>query len=140
MPQEYDIKTDVKYGPLEIVDAIGLANAGKEKWWNQTLTRVNDCVVRLGVFEGEFFFHKHDREDEFFHVMEGKLLLDVANPPVAYKPGELPEVPREVAHRTVTLKPGQGFTVPRGVVHRTRAPKRTVVLMVEAASITPTGD
>lgn len=140
MPQDYNIKTDVKYAPLEVVDAVGLAKAGKDKWWNQTLTRVNDCVVRLGVFEGAFFFHKHDREDEYFQVMEGELLLDIQEPPVAYKPGELPKVPANVAHRTVALKPGQGFTVPRGVVHRTRAPKRTVVIMVEAATVTPTGD
>ena len=140
MATDYNIKMDVKYGPLEVVDAIGLANAGKEKWWNQTLTRVNDCVVRLGVFEGEFHFHKHDLEDEYFQVMEGKLLLDIEDPAVAYKPGQLATVPREVPHRTVMLNPGQGFTVPRGVVHRTRAPKRTVVIMVEAASVTPTGD
>jgi mannose-6-phosphate isomerase-like protein (cupin superfamily) len=140
LAQDYNIKMDIKYAPLEVVDAIGLANAGKEKWWNQTLTRVNDCVVRLGVFEGEFFFHKHDLEDEYFHVMEGQLLLDIEDPPVAYKPGQLGQVPKELPHTTVILKPGQGFTVPRGVVHRTRAPKRTVVIMVEAASVTPTGD
>lgn len=140
MAQDYNIKTDVKYQPLEVVDAIGLARAGKDKWWNQTLTRVNDCVVRLGVFEGEFFFHKHDREDEYFQVMEGELLLDIEEPPVAYRPGDLPNVPKDVPHKTVKLAPGQGFTVPRGVVHRTRAPKRTVVIMVEAATVTPTGD
>ena len=140
MPTDYNIKTVVKYGPLEVVDAIGLANAGKDKWWNQTLTRVNDCVVRLGVFEGRFHFHKHDREDEYFQVMEGELLLDIADPPVAHKPGELPEVPRDTRHKTVRLNPGQGFTVPRGVVHRTRAPVRTVVLMIEAKGVVPTGD
>jgi mannose-6-phosphate isomerase-like protein (cupin superfamily) len=138
--QDYNIKTDVKYQPLEVVDAIGLARAGKDKWWNQTLTRVNDCVVRLGVFEGEFFFHKHDREDEYFQVMEGELHLDIADPPRAYKPGELAAVPNDVKHTTVRLRPGQGLTVPRGVVHRTRAPARTVVIMVEAATVTPTGD
>lgn len=117
----YDIHTDVKYGPLELVDAGALADACREPWWNQSLTRVNDCVVRLGVFEGEFHWHKHDREDEFFYVVDGTLLVDLEG-------------------RTVELGPRQGVTVPRGVVHRTRAPKRTVVLMVEAATVTPTGD
>ena len=140
MPQDYKIRTDVKYRPLEVVDAAGLAKGCTEKWWNQTLTRVNDCVVRLGVFEGEFHFHKHDREDEYFQVMEGELLLDIEEPPVAYKPGQLPKVPAAVPHKTVALQAGEGFTVPRGVVHRTRAPTRTVVLMVEAATVTPTGD
>lgn len=118
----YDIRTDVKYGPLEVVEAGRLADECPAKWWNQSLCRVNDCVVRLGVFEGEFHWHKHDREDEFFFVLEGNLLLDVEGRP------------------TVSLGPLQGLMVPRGVVHRTRAPKRTVVLMTEAATVVPTGD
>ncbi len=117
----YDIHTDVKYRPLEVVDAGALADSCPERWWNQTLCRVNDCVVRLGVFEGEFHWHKHDREDEYFHVLEGTLFLDLEG-------------------RTVELSPRQGLLVPRGVLHRTRAPKRTVVLMIEAASVVPTGD
>jgi mannose-6-phosphate isomerase-like protein (cupin superfamily) len=117
----YAIHTDVKFGPLELVDVAGLAAACQEPWWNQTLSRVNDCVVRLGVFHGEFHFHRHDREDEFFYVIEGHLFL-------------------ELEDRTVELAPGQGFLVPRTVVHRTRAPSRTVVLMIEAATVVPTGD
>ncbi len=117
----YDIHTDVKYRPLELIDAGRLADECPEKWWNQTLTRVNDCVARLGVFEGEFHWHKHDLEDEMFFVLEGRLLLDLEG-------------------RTVELGPRQGITVPRGVMHRTRAPTRTVVLMVEAATVVPTGD
>ena len=118
---EYSIHDDMKYGPLELVEAGRLADECAERWWNQTLCRVNDCVARLGVFEGEFHWHKHDREDEFFYVMEGRLLLDF---------GE----------RTVELAPRQGMLVPRGAVHRTRALQRTVVLMVEAATVVPTGD
>jgi mannose-6-phosphate isomerase-like protein (cupin superfamily) len=118
---EYAIHTEVKYGPLELVDAAGLAARCGEPWWNQTLCRVNDSVVRVGVFLGEFHWHKHDREDEFFYVVEGRLLLDLEG-------------------RTVELAPGQGLMVPRGALHRTRAQQRTVVLMVEAATIAPTGD
>ncbi len=117
----YSIHTDVKFAPLELVDARSLAEQCTERWWNQTLCRVNDCVVRLGVFEGEFHWHKHDREDEFFHVLEGELLLDFED-------------------RTMDLQPGQGVLVPRGVLHRTRARARTVVLMIEAATVVPTGD
>jgi mannose-6-phosphate isomerase-like protein (cupin superfamily) len=117
----YDIHMDVKYAPLELVDAGALADACPEKWWNQTLCQVNDSVARLGVFEGEFHWHKHDLEDEFFYVIEGKLFLDLEG-------------------RTVELLPRQGLMVPKGVVHRTRAPTRTVVLMIEAATVKPTGD
>jgi mannose-6-phosphate isomerase-like protein (cupin superfamily) len=117
----YDIHLDVKYGHLELIDVPAEA-AAHQPWFNQTLTRVNDAVVRLGIFEGEFHFHKHDLEDEFFFVLEGELLMDIEG------------------HETVTLGVHQGFTVPKGVVHRPRAPSRTVVLMVEAATIEPTGD
>src|SRR6185503_7772570 len=86
----YTIHTDVKYRPLELVDAGRLADTCPDKWWNQTLCQVNDSVARLGVFEGEFHWHKHDREDEFFFVLEGKLLLDLEG-------------------RTVELEPRQGI-------------------------------
>jgi len=118
---EYSIHTDVKYGPLEVVDARGLADACTERWWNQTLCGVNDGVVRLGVLQGEFHWHQHDREDEFFFVMEGKLLVDLEG-------------------RTVELEAGQGVVVPRGVSHRPRAPERTVVLMFENEAVVATGD
>ncbi|HUS67494.1 MAG TPA: cupin domain-containing protein [Kofleriaceae bacterium] len=117
----YDIRTDVKYGPLELIEAGKLADECGQPWWNQTLCRVNDSVARIGVFHGEFHWHKHDTEDELFFVLEGLLLLDLEG-------------------RTVELGPRQGLMVPRGVLHRTRAPARTVVLMVEPASITPVGD
>jgi mannose-6-phosphate isomerase-like protein (cupin superfamily) len=119
--QPYDIHSEVKYKPLELVDAGGLVDACTEKWWNQSLCLVNDAVVRIGVFEGEFHWHKHDLEDEFFYTIEGTFFLDLEG-------------------RTVELKERQGLVVPRGVMHRTRAPKRAVVLMVEAASVKPTGD
>ena len=117
----YDINTDVKYAPLTLIDVAAEA-AAHTPWFNQTLTQVNDAVVRLGVIEGEFHWHKHDDEDEFFLVVEGRLHIDVED------------------EGTVTLEPHQGYTVPRGVVHRTRAPVRTAILMVEAAGVVPTGD
>jgi mannose-6-phosphate isomerase-like protein (cupin superfamily) len=122
---QYDIHTDVKFGPLEIVEAGRLVDDCKEPWWNQSLCRVNDSVARIGVFHGEFHWHKHDAEDELFFVLDGTLLLDVRD---------------ERGERTVELGPRQGMVVPKGIVHRTRAPSRTVVLMVEAASVVPTGD
>lgn len=117
----YTIHTDVKYRPLELIDVQGLQRATREQWFNQTLCEVNDSVVRLGVLKGEFHWHKHDHEDEFFYVVDGTFFIDLEG-------------------RTVELKPQQGFTVPKGVVHRTRAPERTVVLMIEGKGVIPTGD
>jgi mannose-6-phosphate isomerase-like protein (cupin superfamily) len=117
----YDIRLDDKYGQMNLVD-IPAEIAANEPWFNQTLTTVNDSVVRLGIIEGDFHWHKHDGEDEFFLVLVGTLLIDFED------------------RETVSLKPHQGYTVPKGVVHRTRAPERTAILMVEPAGVDPTGD
>jgi len=108
-------------GHMELIDVDRLVGSTKERWVNYTLTEVNDSVIRLGIFLGEFHWHHHDREDELFYVLSGKLLLDLKD-------------------RTVELLPNQGFTVPRGVEHRTRAEERTVVLMVEGRTVKPAGD
>jgi mannose-6-phosphate isomerase-like protein (cupin superfamily) len=120
-PSPYSINLNTRFGPLELIDIQALVDACKEPWYNQTLCRVNDCVVRLGVLQGEFHWHKHDKEDEFFYVVEGRFEIDLDG-------------------RTVELGPRQGFSVPKGVMHRTRAPERTVMLMIEGAGIKPTGD
>ena len=117
----YTIHSDVKFKALELIDVQRLQRATKDQWVNQTLCEVNDSVVRLGVLKGEFHWHKHDREDEFFYVVEGRFFIDLEG-------------------RTVELAPQQGFTVPKGVMHRTRAPERTVVLMIESKGVIPTGD
>ena len=120
-PHPYDTHLDIRFQPLELVDVQALVEACTHPWYNQTLCRVNDSVVRLGVVQGEYHWHKHDLEDEFFYVVEGRFLIDLED-------------------RTVALGPRQGLVVPKGVRHRTRAPERTVILMVESSGIIPTGD
>jgi mannose-6-phosphate isomerase-like protein (cupin superfamily) len=122
----YETRLNLLHQPLELIDVKALADACEYKWFNQTLCKVNDSVVRVGVVEGEYHWHKHDEDDEFFYVVEGKLLIDLQR--------------ERQKDRIVELAPGQGFVVPKGVVHRTRAPQRTVILMVENAGIIPTGD
>jgi mannose-6-phosphate isomerase-like protein (cupin superfamily) len=118
---DYSINLDNKFGALQLVDVPALVAECKEAWFNQTLTQVNDCVVRLGIMQGEFHWHHHDNEDEFFFVLSGKFIIDLED-------------------RTIELNPQEGFTVPHGVRHRTRAPERTVILMFEGAGVKPTGD
>ncbi len=117
----YVTHLNVLFGALEHIPVRTLVDACTDRWYNQTLTKVNDSVVRLGVVQGEYHWHKHDVEDEFFFVLEGRLLVDLED-------------------GTRELAPWEGLTVPHGVVHRTRAPERTVMLMVEPAGVVPTGD
>ncbi len=119
---KYDTHLDVKFAPLSVVDVPALVAQCNHPWYNQTLCKVNDSVIRLGVFlPGEYHWHKHDRDDEFFFVLEGSFIIDLED-------------------RSVVLRPQEGFVVPKGAVHRTRAAERAVILMAETASIVPTGD
>ena len=117
----YTTHLDIKYDPLEVIDVQKVVDAVTDQWYNQTLCKVNDSVVRLGVMQGEYHWHKHDDLDEFFYVVEGKFLIDLEE-------------------KTIELTPRQGFVVPKGIIHRTRAPERAIILMVEGAEIVPTGD
>lgn len=63
---------------------------------SSSLTSVNDAVVRLGVIEGEFHWHRHDDTDEFFMVLDGELLIDVEG------------------RDTAVLEQHHGYTVPKG--------------------------
>lgn len=117
----YVTRLNAQYQPLEIIEEQALATACPYPWYNQTLCQVNDSVVRLGVVQGEYHWHKHDADDEFFYVVEGQLLIDLED-------------------RTIPLSPRHGVVIPKGVLHRPRAPQRTVMLMVETSRIVPTGD
>lgn len=118
---KYNIRTDVEHDSLEVIDFSKIIETSTEKWQNRTLVKVNNSVVRLGVIQGEFHWHKHDDEDEFFYVIDGNLLIDLEG-------------------RTIELNQKQGFTVPKGVTHRTRAPERTSIMMIASATVKPTGD
>jgi mannose-6-phosphate isomerase-like protein (cupin superfamily) len=116
----YNTRLNILKAPLEVIDVPQLVDACTDKWYNQTLCQVDESVVRLGVAHGEYHWHKHDNEDEFFYVVSGQLLIDLED-------------------RSIDLTPGKGVVIPKGVMHRPRAPERTVILMVERAGIVPTG-
>jgi len=124
----YATHLNVLFGALEKIELDPLVSGVRDQWYNQTLARVNDSVVRLGVMQGEYHWHLHDEDDEFFYVVEGRFLIDLEPAPDGTTPG-----------RVVELTPRQGFVVPKGVIHRTRAPERSVILMIETAAIVPTG-
>ena len=112
---------DIKFPGLAKVDVPALVKACTDRWYNQTLCKVNDSVIRLGVMQGEYHWHKHENDDEFFFVLDGHFIIDLED-------------------KSIDLQSREGFVVPKGVLHRTRAPDPAVILMVETAAIVPTGD
>ncbi|NHK30709.1 MAG: cupin domain-containing protein [Asgard group archaeon] len=118
---KYSIGTEIEFKSLELLDFPSIIASCQKKWQNKGICRVNDCVVRLGVVHGEFHWHKHDEEDEFFYVISGLLYIDLED-------------------KIIELHPQQGFLVPKGIIHRTRAPERTAIMMVEGFTVKPTGD
>ncbi len=119
--QEYKQYLDVKYKHLDVIDVPKMVEECKDKWFNQTLTQINDSVARIGIVQGEYHWHKHDEDDEFFFVLEGRLFIDLKD-------------------RTLELGPHQGVTIPKGMMHKPRAPEKTVMLMVETSTIDPMGN
>lgn len=117
----YVTNLDIKFKHLELIDVPTIVRECKDQWFNQTLTKVNESVVRIGIVQGEYHWHKHDKDDEFFFVLEGQLLIDLED-------------------KTIELNPNQGVTISRGILHRPRAPQKTVMLMVETSAIQPTGN
>ena len=117
----YTTNLNILFPPLSLIDLPSVVSQVEAEWFNQTLCKVNDSVIRLGVMQGEYHWHKHDDDDEFFFVLEGQFIIDLED-------------------KSIDLRPQQGYVVPKGVVHRTRAPERSIILMVETAAIVPTGD
>ena len=117
----YATHLDIKFPALSLVDVPSLVEACTDKWYNQTLCKVNDSVIRLGVMQGEYHWHKHDNDDEFFFVLDGHFIVDLEE-------------------RSVDLQPREGFVVPRASCIARERRSSAVILMVENAAIIPTGD
>lgn len=119
---DYSIYYQPLIGALEKLDIQQLIDETTDPWFNQTLCQVGDTVIRLGVMQGEFHWHKHDDEDELFVVLDGLFRIELDG------------------LDTVELGPRQAYLVPRGHLHRPVAPVRTAVLMLEQAGVVATGD
>jgi mannose-6-phosphate isomerase-like protein (cupin superfamily) len=120
--QNYTVHYDPLFTTLETMDVQALIDRVEEPWYNQTLIQVGDVLVRLGVMQGEFHWHKHDEQDEFFFVLDGLFRIELQDAD------------------TVELLPRQAFSVPAGMLHRPVVPVRSAVLMIEKAGVVATGD
>lgn len=72
---------------------------GNRAWHPVEVARVNDQVVRLALFKGEYHWHKHEKEDELFYVLEGEVTIQMrSRPDLVLKKGEMAVVPKGVEH------------------------------------------
>lgn len=120
--QEYSIHYAALFSALQMIDVQKLIGKVEDPWYNQTLIQVGDVLVRLGVMKGEFHWHKHDEQDEFFFVLDGLFRIELAD------------------REAVELGPRQAFSVPAGMLHRPVVPVRSAVLMIEKAGVVATGN
>ena len=99
---------------LQLTDVCEAIERADHPWYDQTLIEVAGILLRLGVCaDGEYHWHKHQEQDEFFYVIDGRLRIELE--------GRDP----------VELAPGVAFSVPRGTLHRPVALQPTQVLMIE---------
>jgi mannose-6-phosphate isomerase-like protein (cupin superfamily) len=119
---DYNIQYQPLFSALQLMDVQKIIDEVTDPWYNQTLIQVGDVVVRLGVMQGEFHWHKHDDQDEFFFLLDGVFRIELENA------------------EPVELLPRQAFQVPAGMLHRPVVPVRSAVLMLEKAGVVATGD
>ncbi len=93
----------------------------RDYWSPKIVGELNGQYVKLAKLKGEFVWHRHEREDEMFLVIAGRLKLQLRD-------------------RSVELGEGELFIVPRGVEHLPIAEDECHVLLFEPAATLNTGD
>jgi mannose-6-phosphate isomerase-like protein (cupin superfamily) len=93
----------------------------QDHWSPKIVGEVNDSLVKLTKLKGEFVWHHHEREDELFLVVKGKLRLRLRD-------------------QDLVLGPGEFAIIPRGVEHLPVADEETHVLLFEPKSTLNTGN
>ena len=73
----YAINYEPLFQTLQTIDVQQLIDTVTEPWYNQTLIQVGDVLIRLGVMHGEYHWHKHDEQDEFFYLLEGEFHIEL---------------------------------------------------------------
>ena len=96
------------------------------EYWSPKITgEVNDAYVKLVKFKGEFVWHHHEREDELFLVIRGRLRMKLREHGV---------------EREETILPGEFIIVPRGLEHMPIADEEVEVMLLEPKSTLNTGN
>jgi mannose-6-phosphate isomerase-like protein (cupin superfamily) len=77
-----------------------------EPWTPVDIALVNDQVIRLALFHGEYHWHKHTNYDELFYVVKGSIIIKVKDKDdVCLNERQLAVVPKSIVHRPMSLYP-----------------------------------
>lgn len=91
-------------------------------WSPIDVAQVNNQIIRLAIFEGEYHWHKHNEEDELFYVIEGEIKIQIKN------------------MDDIILKKGEMTVIPKGIEHRPVSEKKSVILLFEPEKLRSKGD
>ena len=83
---------------MEIVNLKDKLRRVREYWSPKIVGDLNDTYVKVVKLRGEFVWHHHEREDELFFVVEGRLRMQLRDGNRDLGPGEFIIVPRGVEH------------------------------------------
>jgi mannose-6-phosphate isomerase-like protein (cupin superfamily) len=92
-----------------------------DHWNPRIVASLNENYVKLVKLQGDFIWHSHEKEDELFFVVKGKLMMDFRD-------------------RTVEINPGEFIVVTRGTEHRPHADEEVHLMLIEPKSVINTGD
>ena len=110
--------TDPIADKVNLAEKLGLFD---DLWSPKIVARLNDYDIQVAKADGEFVWHEHADTDEFFLVLKGRLVIQMADGDVELGPGEL-------------------FVVPKGIAHRPRASEGLEVLVIEPSGTVNTGN
>ncbi|HEV8380563.1 MAG TPA: cupin domain-containing protein [Gemmatimonadales bacterium] len=108
-------------GTIRKVNLSEMFGRFRDQWKPKIVGEVNDSLVKLVKFKGEFVWHHHDHEDEMFLVVKGRMRMQLRD-------------------REVVVGPGEFIIIPHGVEHKPVANDETEVMLFEPNSTLNTGN
>ena len=106
---------------MSVVNIQEKFNLFSDHWSPKKVGELNGQQILWAKLKGEFVYHTHEHEDEFFMVIKGCLVI-------------------EMQAKTVTLNEGEFYIVPKGVAHKPIAKEEVHILLFEPLSIKHTGE
>ena len=106
---------------INIVNLQSKLDTFNAHWTPKIIGELNNQLVKIAKFKGEFVMHSHEHEDELFYVIYGKLYI-------------------ELVDKTLELNPGEFVVIPKGVEHKPYAPEEAGVLLFEPSYTLNTGN